>query len=126
MSPSTPSLDLSSKGWLAAFAVALLVSVTVIVHMLAKALAPAPEQPTPVLHATQPKPMTVSAPVSWPEPAVPSTDGLSEAQRKTNLQKEVHEQANYLRQLSKQYPKTASLPKPEEIDQMEKEGRLVQ
>jgi hypothetical protein len=125
MSASTPVLDPSVKRWLAVFTVTLLVSLTVITHHVIKALAPASRKSAPVLQATPPKPLPVPRPVSWPEVPV-YTPPLSEAQRKSNYQHEVHEQANYLRQLSKQYPKTASLPTPEQIGQLEKEGRMVE
>ena len=125
MSALTPVLDPSTKRWLTLFAVMVVVAVLVITHNLTRALTAVSGESASAMPAASLRPRPVLPPVRWP--AVPAfSPPLSEAQQKTNFQQQVREQANYLRQLSKQYPKTASLPTPEQIDQMEKAGRLAE
>ena len=118
MNAAPGSLDRSSKRWLAVLAVAVLAFVAAGVHSYFHLRPPPPPvretPPPPAPPVFHPVPRPVWAPLP-----------LTPAQKETLHQEQVHEQAKYFRDLSARYPKTASLPTPEEIAAMEKRGELA-
>ena len=118
---STPQpLDPSSKRWLAVLAAVLLVFLLTMVHGFLHLRTPL--HPSASIKPPPPPPRPVYQPAVEIVPTpVPLT-----AEQKAVIHKEmVATQAKYLRELVAKYPKTASLPKPEQIDEMEKKGELV-
>jgi hypothetical protein len=125
----------STKLWLSVTAVSVLAGIAILVY---NALPPSrqdiaipPPPPPAATVAVEPTrqpvspfpPADLSADEGLPalDPAQPSTPAAKEALQKAL----VNQQADYLQELRAKYPKTASLPTAEQIEEMRKTGEMV-
>jgi hypothetical protein len=141
MSTTSSSPDVSSKRWLMLFASAAVVTIVVLAYSFLNALAPSQEVVEP-----QPKkvrePYTSSQPVwdhaqqnrstEYPNNIPPTPPGERPATTiwvtPTNWMGMVHMQSEYLRKLAAESkdPNDINRLTPEQIDEMEKKGLLIQ
>ena len=132
MSATKVPLDSSSKWALAALAAAIVISVVIIVRSFIEPVSLPPKVDDSVRPTAAQRPLAID-PVLYPAQQAPTTPVFPQttetpdaAQQKVIYMKSVHEQAEYFRQLVAKHPKTASLPTPQQIDEMEKNGLLAQ
>jgi len=117
--------DPSAHRWLAATLGVVVLSLGALGYQFYElSLPPAHEPPKPqittiVRHAVVDPPEP--PPVDWNFPPLPLTPAEQEKAR----QEMVHKQAEYLREWAAKDPHTESLATPEQIAEMEKEGRLA-
>ena len=132
MSEIKVPLDSSIKWSLAALAAAIVISVVIVVRSFIEPVSPPRKvddsvQPTPAQRPPAVEPVWHPVQQAPTAPVFPqSTETLSAAQQKAIYMKSVHEQAESYRQLVANHSKTASLPTPQQIDEMEKKGLLAQ
>ncbi|MGD0016358.1 MAG: hypothetical protein ABSC38_02415 [Verrucomicrobiia bacterium] len=132
MSATKVPLDSSSKWSLAALAAAIVISVVIIVRSFIEPVSPLRKVDDSVRPTPAQRPPAVE-PVLYPAQQAPTAPVFSQsaetpdaAQQKVIHMESVHKQAEYFRQLVAKHSKTASLPTPEQIDEMEKNGLLAQ